>query len=77
MVKNTRYVNSEFPLVKEMGAPYRVIVRETLQRVLEIEAPSAESAVETVKGLYQQEIVVLDYADFVDFEISIQHSLNN
>ena len=58
MVKNTRYVNSEFPLVKEMGAPYRVIVRETLQRVLEIEAPSAEMAVETVKGLYQQEMVV-------------------
>lgn len=72
MVKNTRYVNSEFPLVKEMGATYRVIVRETLQRVLEIEAPSAESAVETVKGLYQKEVVVLDYADFVDFEISLK-----
>ena len=55
-----------------MGAAYRVIVRETLQRVLEIEAPSAEMAVETVKGLYQQEMVVLDYADFVDLEISLR-----
>jgi hypothetical protein len=55
-----------------MGATYRVIVRETLQRVLEIEAPSAEKAVETVKGLYQQEMVVLDYADFVDLEISLR-----
>ena len=72
MVKNTRYVNSEFPLVNEMGATYRVIVRETLQRVLEIEAPSAEMAVETVEGLYQQEMVVLDYADFLDFEISLK-----
>ena len=57
-----------------MGATYRVIVRETLQRVLEIEAPSAEMAVETVKGLYQQEMVVLDYADFVEAEISIMLS---
>lgn len=55
-----------------MGATYRVIVRETLQRVLEIEAPSAEKAVETVKSLYQQEMVVLDYADFVDLEISLR-----
>ncbi len=55
-----------------MGAAYRVIVRETLQRVLEIEAPSAERALETVKGLYQQKMVVLDYADFVDLEISLR-----
>lgn len=72
MVKNTRYVNSEVPLVKEMAATYRVIVRETLQRVLEIEAPSVEMALETVKGLYQKEVVVLDYADFLDFEISLK-----
>lgn len=76
MVKNTRYVNSEFQLEKEMDATYRVIVRETLQRVLEIEAPSAEMAVETVKGLYQQEMVVLDYADFVETEFNIQCPLN-
>lgn len=57
-----------------MGAAYRVIVRETLQRVLEIEAPSAERALETAKGLYQQEIVVLDYTDFVEAEISIMLS---
>jgi hypothetical protein len=77
MVKNTRYVNSEFQLEKEMEATYRVIVRETFQRVLEIEAPSAEMAVETVNGLYQQEMVVLDYADFVEAEISIKHSSKN
>jgi len=41
---------------------------------LEIEAPSAEMALETVKGLYQQEMVVLDYADFVEAEISIMLS---
>jgi len=56
----------------DVGSTYRVIVRETLQRVLEIEAPSAEMALETVKGLYQKEVVVLDYADFVDFEISLK-----
>jgi hypothetical protein len=56
----------------DVGATYRIIVRETLQRVLEIEAPSAEMALETVKGLYQKEVVVLDYADFVDFEISLK-----
>lgn len=76
MVKNTRYVNSEVPLVKEMAATYSVIVRETLQRVLEIEAPSVEMALETVKGLYQKEVVVLDYADFVETEFNIQCPLN-
>ena len=55
-----------------MEATYKVIVRETLQRVLEIEAPSAEKALETVKGLYQQEVVVLDYADFVEAEIRLR-----
>jgi hypothetical protein len=59
-----------------MGATYRVIVRETLQRVLEIEAPSADRAVETVKGLYQREMVVLDYTDFVETEFNIQFPLN-
>ncbi|MFM9143305.1 MAG: DpnD/PcfM family protein [Bacteroidota bacterium] len=56
----------------DVGATYRVTVRETLQRVLEIEALSAEIALETVKGLYQQEVVVLDYADFVEAEISLK-----
>jgi hypothetical protein len=55
----------------DVGSTYRVIVRETLQRVLAIEAPSAEMALETVKDIYQQEMVVLDYDDFVDFEISL------
>ena len=59
-----------------MGATYRVIVRETLQRVLEIEAPSAEMALETVKGLYQQEMVVLDYADFVEAKFSVHNPSN-
>jgi len=48
-----------------MGATYRVTVRETLQRVLRIEAPSAELASENVKGLYQQEMLVMDYADLL------------
>ena len=59
-----------------MEVTYKVIVRETLQRVLEIEAPSAEIAVETVKGLYQQEVVVLDYADFVEAEFSVHNPSN-
>ncbi|NDB35712.1 MAG: protein dpnD [Flavobacteriia bacterium] len=59
-----------------MEATYKVIVRETLQRVLEIEALSAEIAVETVKGLYQQEVVVLDYADFVEAEFSVHNPSN-
>ncbi len=46
-----------------MGVTYRVILRETLQRVLRIKDLSAELASENVKGLYQQEMVVLDYAD--------------
>lgn len=59
-----------------MEVTYKVIVRETLQRVLEIEALSAEIAVETVKGLYQQEVVVLDYADFVEAEFSVHNPSN-
>jgi hypothetical protein len=47
----------------DMGVTYRVILRETLQRVLRIKDLSAELASENVKGLYQQEMVVLDYAD--------------
>ena len=47
----------------DKGVTYKVILRETLQRVLRIEDPSVELASENVKGLYQQEMVVLDYAD--------------
>lgn len=43
---------------------YKVEIRETLSRVVEIEANSPEEALETVEDLYLDCAYVLDESDF-------------
>ena len=48
---------------------YKVTIVETISKIVDIEANSAEEAEELVMNMYNDEEVVLDYSDFeqVDF----------
>jgi len=48
---------------------FKIEVKETLSRIIEIEANSNDEAVLKVKEMYQMEEIVLDYDDFVTTEI--------
>jgi hypothetical protein len=47
---------------------YKVIIIETLSRVVDVEASSEEMAMRVVKRMYRDEEITLDYADFDDVE---------
>lgn len=49
---------------------YQVLLKETLERVIEINANSKEEALEIAKEMYINFEVVLDYTDFTGYEIS-------
>ena len=49
---------------------YQVLFKETLERVIEINANSKEEALEIAEEMYRNCEVVLDYADFSGYEIS-------
>jgi hypothetical protein len=50
-------------------AEYKVVVVETLSRIIDVRASSEEMALKIVKDMYRDEDIVLDYEDFdeVDF----------
>ena len=50
---------------------YKVEITETLQKIIEIDAKDAETALCFAKQLYRSEEIVLDYSDYVDTEIDI------
>ncbi|MBK7986880.1 MAG: DpnD/PcfM family protein [Ignavibacteria bacterium] len=45
---------------------FKIEVKETLSRIIEIEANSEDEAYLKVKGMYRNEEIVLDENDFVD-----------
>lgn len=49
---------------------YRIEVRETLVREIEVEANNAEEAREIVEKMYSKEEIVLDYSDFAELNIA-------
>jgi len=49
-------------------ANYKVVIVETLSRVVEVEASSEEMAMRVVKRMYRDEEITLDYADLEDVE---------
>ena len=49
--------------------PYKIEIQELLSRIIEIEAPSAEEAIDKVKEMYRTEEIVLDSDDYVSTEI--------
>ena len=50
---------------------YRVVVTETLQRIVYIDAKSAEEAKRNVEQRYHNEEIVLDSSDYQDTEIEV------
>ena len=49
---------------------YKIEVRETLIREIEVEANNAEEAREIVEKMYSKEEIVLDYSDFAELNIA-------
>lgn len=50
---------------------YKIEVKETLSRIIEIEAKSIEEALLKVEEMYKNEEIILDSNDFIDAEILI------
>ena len=50
---------------------YRVVVTETLQRIVYIDAKSAEEAKRNVEERYHNEEIVLDSSDYQGTEIEV------
>ena len=49
---------------------YQVLFKETLERVIEINANNKEEALKIAEEMYKNCEVVLDYTDFSGYEIS-------
>lgn len=47
---------------------FKIEIKETLSRVIEIEANSNEEALSKIEELYNQQEIVLDSTDFVETE---------
>ena len=50
---------------------YRVVVTETLQRIVYINAKSAEEAKDVAEERYRNEEIVLDSSDYQDTKIEV------
>ena len=48
---------------------YYIAVNEILSRTVAIKADTIEEALKIAKELYKEEKIVLDYNDYVDYEI--------
>ena len=48
---------------------YKIEIQEHLSRVIEIEAPSAQEAIDKAREMYRAEEIVLDGDDWVGTEI--------
>ncbi len=50
---------------------YNVVITETLQRVVPVEASSPEEALDQVRNDYREEVYVLDADDYVDTSFEV------
>ena len=48
---------------------FAIEVKETLSRIIEVDAESVNDAISEVKDLYKKEKIILDSNDYVDTEI--------
>ena len=48
---------------------FKIETEETLSRIVEIEAPSAQEAIDKARAMYRAEQIVLDADDWVGTEI--------
>lgn len=49
---------------------YNILVRETLERIVPVEAETSTEAIRIVQDLYDKEEIVLDYRDFTGYDIT-------
>lgn len=59
---------SSYKFKKQPMKTFKIEVKETLSRVIEIEANSNEEALSKIEELYNQQEIVLDSTDFVETE---------
>jgi hypothetical protein len=52
---------------------YKIEVKETLSRIIEIDANSIDEALEDVQKIYKKEEIILDSDDFIEVEF-IHHN---
>ena len=50
---------------------YSVKITETLQRIVEVEVDSVESAISKVKDYYRRSKIVLDSSDYVSHSVEV------
>lgn len=50
---------------------YEVVITETLQRIVYIDAKSAEEAKDVAEERYRNEDIVLNWSDYQDTEIEV------
>ena len=55
---------------------YAVVITETLQRTVYIDAKSAEEAKDVAEERYRNEDIVLDWSDYQDTEIEVAEDDN-
>lgn len=48
---------------------YNILVKETLERIIEIKASNIQDAIEEVETMYNNEDIVLDASDFQGVDI--------
>ena len=48
---------------------YKIEIQELLSRIIEVEAPSGEEAIDKAREMYRAEQIVLDGDDWVETEI--------
>lgn len=53
-------------------AEFDVEVKETLARIITVEADSKDKAIEQVKEMYYQEVFILDSSDYVNTEYEVK-----
>ena len=50
---------------------FKIEITETLSKIIEIQANDVDEALEAIKEMYYQELIILDSRDFVDKEIKM------
>lgn len=50
---------------------YKVEIRETLSRIIDIEADNEEGAIKKAREQYKNQKIILDSSDYIDTEINI------
>lgn len=54
--------------IETIERPYKILVTETLARIIEVNASDLSEAYEKVETMYDKSEIVLDYNDFVDVD---------